>query len=67
MTDHRGARAPSFIRTAFRSLIKETHNYYNTGARECKAFPAPVPPCSREASRRLSPQVKVEKAAFADI
>jgi hypothetical protein len=67
MTDHRGARAPSFIRTAFRSLVKETRNYYNTSEPECKPFHAPAMPCSREASGRPSPQAKVEKVAFADI
>jgi hypothetical protein len=37
MTDHRGARAPSFIRTPFRVTLQGNQNNYSIRTRECKA------------------------------
>jgi hypothetical protein len=39
MTDHRGARAPSFIRTPYWVTLQGNQNNYSTPTRECKALP----------------------------
>ena len=40
MTDHKGARAPSFIRTPFRVTLQGNQNNYSTRTWECKVRPA---------------------------
>lgn len=38
MTDHRGARAPSFIRTPYWVTLQGNQNNYSTPTLECKAL-----------------------------
>ena len=37
MTDHRGARAPSFIRTPYWVTLEGNQNNYSIRTRDCKA------------------------------